>query len=58
LKFQTKLFLTMDEADVGYQNCGIIDGAYSGNWLATFPTDLSPLALGQAHMESTCNTLP
>jgi len=45
----------MDEADVGYQNCGLIDGVYSGNWLATFPRELSPLALGQAHTESTCN---
>ena len=48
----------MDGADVGYQNCGlpIIDGAYPGNWLATFPRDLSPsLALSKAHRESTCN---
>jgi len=47
----------MDEADVGYQNYGLpnIDGAYPGNWLATFPRDLSPLALSKAHVESTCN---
>ena len=55
LKFPTKFFFTVDEADVGYQNCGLIDGMYSGNWLATFPREMSPLALGQAHTESTCN---
>jgi hypothetical protein len=47
----------MDEADVGYQNCGlpILAGAYPGNWLATFARDLSPLALRKTHVESTCN---
>jgi len=45
----------MDETDVGYRNCGlpIIDGAHSGNWLTTFPRDLSTLALNKAYMEST-----